>query len=204
VTPDPSIKPIVNGSPPGPVSRYAVHSWLPGPVVLPSPPAELERCAPHSTPPARHVQITYRTAEPQDAQECIRIRALTRENAISEQSLAALGITASSWSEGIRAHEFLGHVCLDGSQMVGYCFGAAESGEVLVLALLPSYEHKGIGRHLLRSVTEDLQALGHDRLFLACSPDPSVRSHGFYRRLGWRSTGTFDSHGDEILERVRP
>lgn len=149
------------------------------------------------------MQINYRPAEPQDAQECIRIRALTRENAISEQSLAEFGITASSWSEGIRAREYLGHVCLDGTQMVGYCFGAAESGEVLVLALLPSYEHKGIGRHLLRSVIEGLHALGHDRLFLGCSPDPGVRSHGFYRRLGWLSTGTFDSHGDEVLELVR-
>jgi hypothetical protein len=27
-----------------------------------------------------------------------------------------------------------------------------------------------------------------------------VRSYGFYRHLGWRSTGSFDDRGDEILE----
>ena len=46
----------------------------------------------------------------------------------------------------------------------------------------------------------DLAALGHQRLFLGCSADPQSRSYGFYRHLGWRSTGEFDAHGDEILE----
>ncbi|MER2177626.1 MAG: GNAT family N-acetyltransferase, partial [Stenotrophomonas maltophilia] len=27
-----------------------------------------------------------------------------------------------------------------------------------------------------------------------------VRSHGFYRHLGWRPTGEIDSLGDEVLE----
>nr|WP_321275000.1 hypothetical protein [Alcaligenes faecalis] len=35
-----------------------------------------------------------RAAVPEDARECLRIRSLTRENAFSEQDLAALGITA--------------------------------------------------------------------------------------------------------------
>ena len=40
----------------------------------------------------------------------------------------------------------------------------------------------------------------HNRLFLGCSPDPSTRSYGFHRRLGWRSTGAFDAAGDEVPE----
>ncbi len=146
--------------------------------------------------------ILYRPAKPEDARECIRIRGLTRENAIPEQSLAGLGITAESWAEGIRSQEFLGYVCLEGKHMVGYGFGSAASGEVLVLALLPSHENQGIGRELLRLVTARLHALGHKRLFLGCSPDSTVRSHGFYRHLGWLSTGTIDSNGDEVLELV--
>ena len=149
------------------------------------------------------MQIVYRPATPQDARECIRIRGLTSENAIPEQSLAQLGITVESWAEGIRSQEFLGYVCLAGKHMVGYDFGSAASGEVLVLALLPSHENQGIGRQLLHLVTQRLHALGHKRLFLGCSPDSAVRSYGFYRRLGWLSTGTFDSNGDEVLELVR-
>ena len=150
------------------------------------------------------MHIVYRRATTQDARDCIRIRGLTRDNAIPEQRLAELGITTASWAEGIRSEEVMGYVCLAGNHMVGYGFGSVTSGEVLVVALLPSHENQGIGRELLRLVTARLRASGHKRLFLGCSPDSTVRSYGFYRRLGWLSTGTFDSNGDEVLELVEP
>lgn len=46
-------------------------------------------------------KATLHPAIPDDARECLRIRALTRENAFSEQELAALGITEQSWRAGI-------------------------------------------------------------------------------------------------------
>jgi hypothetical protein len=55
---------------------------------------------------------------------------------------------------------------------------------------------------LLR-VVEDLWAIGFKRLFLGCSKNPAHRSYGFYRYLGWRSTGESDAHGDEELELIR-
>ena len=72
--------------------------------------------------------------------------------------------------------------------------------EIVVLVVMPAFEGQGIGRHLLTHVVQHLRGLGHSRLFLGCSADPSVRSYGFYRRLGWRSTGEVDRHGDEVLE----
>jgi ribosomal protein S18 acetylase RimI-like enzyme len=75
-----------------------------------------------------------------------------------------------------------------------------ETGEIQVVAILPAFEKRGIGRELLDRTSKELAKLGHARLFLGCSPDPASRSYGFYRRLGWRSTGTFDQYGDEILE----
>jgi len=92
---------------------------------------------------------------------------------------------------------------MTGTEMTGYCFGSSATGEVIVLALLPVYEGLGIGRHLLSLVVSHLSELGHERLFLGCSSDPSVRSYGFYRHLGWQSTGAVDSHGDEVLQLVR-
>lgn len=146
------------------------------------------------------VELTYRPAAPADARECVRLRGLTRENAVSEQRLASLGITTESWARDISSGELPGYVCMARDDMAGYCFGSSSSGEVVVLALLPRYEGQGIGRELLGRVVDHLRRLGHRRLFLGCSSDPSVRSYGFYRLLGWRSTGRVDAHGDEVLE----
>ncbi|WMJ68281.1 GNAT family N-acetyltransferase [Stenotrophomonas sp. 24(2023)] len=144
--------------------------------------------------------IHTRDAAADDAAACIDLRGRTRENAFSADQLAALGITAESWAEGIAAGDFIGRIALDGEQMVGYGFADRESGEVLVLALLPSHEGRGIGQRLLEEVVALARDAGHQRLFLACSADPRSRSHGFYRHLGWHPTGEIDDAGDEILE----
>lgn len=146
------------------------------------------------------MNLQYRTATPADARDCIRLRGLTRDNAIPDDLLASVGITAESWAKDIQDGASPGFVCTAADEMAGYCFGSAKTGEVLVLAMHPNYEDRGIGKELLRLVVEYLQAQGHDRPFLACSPDPSVRSYGFYRHLGWSSTGSFDDNGDEVLE----
>jgi GNAT superfamily N-acetyltransferase len=135
-----------------------------------------------------------------DAAECVRVRGMTRENAVSEERLRAHGITTESWAEDIRNGLLPGWVARRGQQLVGYCFGAAKTGEVVVLALLPQEEGLGLGKRLLQLVTEDLASQGHTRLFLGCASDPGVRSYGFYRHLGWQSTGTTDQHGDEVLQ----
>jgi GNAT superfamily N-acetyltransferase len=144
--------------------------------------------------------IDIRRARPDDADECVRLRGLTRENAISEERLREYGITASSWAADIEAGALPGWVARSSGELVGYCFGASKTGEVVVLALHPLREGQGLGRHLLQLVVQELRNHGHTRLFLGCSPDPQVRSHGFYRHLGWKSTGALDAHGDELLE----
>jgi GNAT superfamily N-acetyltransferase len=75
---------------------------------------------------------------------------------------------------------------------------------MVVLALLPAHEGRGIGQRLLGRVIAHLGEAGHKRLFLGCAADPATRSFGFYRHLGWVSTGTFDQAGDEILELFTP
>ena len=144
--------------------------------------------------------LSFRPAVPEDVPACLELRGRTRENAIPAERLAAMGITVQSWSDDVRSGALPGHVCLDEGTIVGYCYGETASGEVVVLALLPAYEDRGIGRRLLGLMVDDLAALGHRRLFLGCSADPATRSHGFYRHLGWVSTGTFDRAGDEVLE----
>ncbi len=151
-------------------------------------------------PDGRSTNLKYRPALPEDAAECVVVRGRTRQNAASEEWLRSIGITSESWSENIRSGALPGHVCIVDEKIVGYCFGMRDSGEIQVVAMLPDFENRGIGRELLERTSKDLARLGHARLFLGCSPDPNSRSHGFYRHLGWRSTGTFDKYGDEILE----
>ncbi len=91
-----------------------------------------------------------------------------------------------------------------GDELAGYCFGNMNTGEVVVLAIRPQYENQGVGRQLLSFVVEQLGHCGHKKVFLGCSSDPSVRSYGFYRHLGWRSTGVIDERDDEILELKLP
>ena len=144
--------------------------------------------------------LAYRAAQPEDAAACVALRGQTRENAVSPERLQSLGITAQTWGEDIRRGELPGHICSSQGRMVGYCFGSRSEGEIVVLALLPTFEGRGIGKELLGRMSRDLAALGHQRLFLGCSADPTSRSYGFYRHLGWRSTGELDGRGDEILE----
>lgn len=149
--------------------------------------------------------LLFRDARPGDSAACIQLRGLTRENAISESQLADLGITVGSWAEGVAAGDLPGRVCLDGERLLGYCFGDLASGEVLVLALRPEAEGRGLGRRLLLELMQRLQQEGgHQRLFLGCSDDPGCRAHGFYRHLGWRPTGQRDALGDEVLEWLSP
>lgn len=144
--------------------------------------------------------ITYHQAVPEDTAQCIDIRGRTRENAISAERLLAKGITLESWAQDIRSGSLWGMVCLADQVMVGYCFGDRLSGEIVVLALLPDWEARGIGERLLRGVIDLLHSEGFERLFLGCTSDPSSRSYGFYRHLGWRSTGQLDAAQDELLE----
>ena len=142
----------------------------------------------------------FRAASPDDIPACITLRGLTRENPATAERLAELGVTVESWSAQVRNQELSGIICMHGAEMAGYCFGDLQSGEIVVLALLPAYEGQGTGRRLLHAVMLQLQHAGHQRLFLGCSPDPAVRSHGFYRRLGWKPSGKTDKLGDEELE----
>jgi GNAT superfamily N-acetyltransferase len=127
------------------------------------------------------------------------LRATTRENAISRERLAELGITPASVSGALARGETRGWVGVAGSHIVGFCIAHAERGEVQVLAVRPEFEGRGVGRALLSDAVAWLRIGAPPRIWLGASDDPRTRSHGFYRSLGWRPTGERDAHGDEVL-----
>ena len=143
--------------------------------------------------------VQCRRAIPNDLPACIGVRGRTRDNPLSAEHLASLGVTPESWSPLMARQQIQGFVAESASEIVGFCFGDQPSGEVLVLAVLSDFEGKGVGRRLLRLITEILFSCGHHELWLAASPHPDVRAHGFYRRLGWTWRGETDAIGDQIL-----
>jgi ribosomal protein S18 acetylase RimI-like enzyme len=144
-------------------------------------------------------ELTIREAVGTDIDSLFDIRARTRENAIPRSYLISIGITPESWAASLRSDKEQTWVCLDGATPVGFCGADAGTGEIVVLAVLPEYEGRGIGKRLLDRAVEWLQSRGSGRLWLATNPDPNGRAYGFYRSQGWRATGERQKNGDEIL-----
>lgn len=154
-------------------------------------------------PMTPHDPWLVRPTEVRDIPALYVVRASTRQNAITAETLIGWGITPESTAEGLASGEFHGMVCEAQGKVVGFCTGDTRTGEVLVLAVLPEFEGKGIGSTLLRSVVAGLSECQIPSLWLACSPDPASRSHGFYRAQGWVANGKTLDNGDEILELER-
>jgi ribosomal protein S18 acetylase RimI-like enzyme len=144
--------------------------------------------------------LGFRDTLPSDVDALFEVRANTRQNPLSRAALAELGITPESTSADLVSGVIVGTVCVSAEKIVGFCSGAVETGEILVLAVLPDYERRGIGRQLLDHVVSRLRAAGVQRFWLAAAADPTVRAYGFYRALGWKATGERMDNGDEILE----
>ncbi len=145
-------------------------------------------------------KIKYRKTLSSDFNRCIEIRSRTRQNPISAEQLAVYGITADAQAPLFDNGTIVGFVAESDNEIIGFCSGHTETGELLVLALLPKYEGLGIGKKLLQLVTDLLFVKGFKKLWLAASPNPEIRAHGFYRHLGWKFSGRIDEQGDQILE----
>jgi len=144
------------------------------------------------------MEPVFRDARLADIEDLFWIRARTRENAITQEQLASIGITSDSLTDGMDTGRVIGRVCSVGSKLVAFCLGDSGTGEVLVLAVLPEYELMGIGTRLLAAVVERLRAAGCPTIWLAASANPNIRAYGFYRSRGWRPNGQMQG-ADEIL-----
>ena len=146
------------------------------------------------------MELRVRETHAGDIEDMFSVRSRTRQNPISKERLVAYGITSESSAASMANGKVKGWACFHGPALVGFCNGDSTTGEVLVLAVLPEYEGKGIGKQLLLHVVKWLRSIGFERPWLAASPDARLRAHGFYRSLGWRPNGKLLENGDEILQ----
>jgi ribosomal protein S18 acetylase RimI-like enzyme len=138
---------------------------------------------------------------PADVPDLFRVRTATRENVLSLDQLAALGITEGSVTDML-SQTHRGWLCRVGGETVGFAMGNRADGEMWVIAVLPEHERKGIGRELLRLVEDGLRSAGHSELWLTTDEDTSLRAYGFYRNAGWRDDGLRD--GVRVMRKGRP
>lgn len=146
------------------------------------------------------MKIEFRNAKAEDFGRCVEIRGMTRDNPVPAEILKEIGVTEETWVPLINSKSIVGVVSESPEGVVGFCNGDVNTGEVLVLAVLPEYESRGLGKSMLSLVIDKLFSSGLEKLWLAASPCPEIRAHGFYRHLGWTPTGVYDRYGDEVLE----
>jgi ribosomal protein S18 acetylase RimI-like enzyme len=146
------------------------------------------------------MKIEFRDLKSQDFERCIEIRGMTRDNPIPAEILKEFGVTKDAWVPLVRDKRIVGVIAEYNDEVVGFCSGDVNTGEILALALLPEFEGLGLGKNILVLVADKIFSLGMDKLWLAASPNPEIRAHGFYRHLGWVPTGVIDKNRDELLE----
>ena len=142
--------------------------------------------------------MNFREMRHDDISAVLKLRTSTRENRMTMAELADLGITPESVSEALNV-KTKGWVCENEQRILGFTVGDGNSGEMLVVAVLPEAEGQGIGRQMMVFVQDWLFSKGHQELWLMENPDPAIRAYSFYRKLGWVPTGEF-RNGEQVLK----
>jgi len=129
-------------------------------------------------------ELTFREITAADAPALFHVRTRTRENAMTLEGLQRLGINPHGVTESL-GKSTKGWVCADSDRVVAFSMADRETGEFLVIAVLPQYEGRGIGRRLMVLAEEWLAASGCERAWLTTDLDTTLRAYGFYRKRGW-------------------
>src|SRR6266496_122255 len=85
-----------------------------------------------------------RRIEASDVPQLFRVRAATDENRLTLDQLAALGINEKSLREKLLSSH-RGWLCEEQGSVVGFAIGDRLSGEMEVIAVLPTHIRGGIG-----------------------------------------------------------
>lgn len=141
--------------------------------------------------------IRIREAGAADIPSTFEIRTATTENAMTEDELAASGITPERVADLLRTDGRC-WVAEARDRIVGFCIANVNSRSIWALFILPAYEGRGIGRRLLEAAVDWLWRSGTDAVWL--TTETNTRAEGFYEHLGWKRGEVEISEG---IEEVR-
>ena len=140
-----------------------------------------------------------RPATPEDLPAITHVRTSVRENHLSVEEMAELGITPETVTQMILASPCCWVAVEDGA-VVGFSMIDAEEGSLFAAFVLPSHEGKGVGKWLVQ-VAEDQLFTTHSTIWLETGR--TTRAAGFYRSLGWGNESAV-GEDDIRLEKQRP
>jgi ribosomal protein S18 acetylase RimI-like enzyme len=119
-----------------------------------------------------------RRMEASDVPQLFRVRAATDENRLTLDQLAGLGINEKSLREKLLSSH-RGRLCEEQGSVVGFAIGDRSSGEMEVIAVLPTQICRGIGGALLEQVETWLFSEGCSSLWLTTDVDTRLRACSF-------------------------
>ncbi|MBA8822137.1 GNAT family N-acetyltransferase [Ochrobactrum sp. P6BS-III] len=132
------------------------------------------------------MQFIIRQATPSDMPRITHVRTSVRENHLSVEQMADMGITEASVSEMILA-SLCCWVALYDNEIVGFSMIDNAEGSLFAAFVLPGHEGKGIGKRLVQIAEQELFKR-HALIWLETGA--STRAAGFYRSMGWGNDKT--------------
>lgn len=143
--------------------------------------------------------IIIRDAAEDDIPAIFDVRTSVKENHISVEQMAAMGITVETICRALRDEPCIWIAECDGN-IVGFSMADAANACVFALFIRPNWEGHGIGS-LLMERAEAFLFERHTSIWLGT--DVTTRAAGFYERRGWKRMQIMDS-GDTRFEKLRP
>ncbi|KJH73420.1 GNAT family N-acetyltransferase [Aliterella atlantica] len=140
--------------------------------------------------------MKIRSAQLEDIETLFNIRVSVEENHLSREELAALGVTPKTVARMLQTncHAWLAEI---DSQAIAFIMANAQEGSIFVIAVLPAFAGRGVGRALMAKAEEWLRSQGFAEIWLLTANDPKLRAYGFYQHLGWIAD---ESQPDELIK----
>lgn len=135
--------------------------------------------------------MPIRLATKADVETLFEIRTDVRENNMTREALAAIGVTPRNVAQMLRTDSRAWLADWQG-QPAAFAMADASRGTVFALFVRRGFEERGLGRALLAEAAAWLFSRGWDEIWLTTGAD-APGANAFYRRVGWREDGVADN-----------
>lgn len=128
--------------------------------------------------------MTIRQAAISDIQQMQVVR-----NAVKENTLSDPGLVTDEDCATFITTQGKGWVCEMDGKIVGFAIADLKGNNIWALFMHPDFEKKGIGRQLHDTMLNWYFEQTTANVWLSTAPQ--TRATGFYRKAGWKETGTY-------------
>lgn len=143
--------------------------------------------------------LNLRDATLADIETIFTIRTGVKENHLSHEEMAEIGITPQTIAEIIAQSSCIWLAEVEG-EPAGFAMALAEEACLFAMFVLPQFEGRGVGRRLLEKAEAFLFAQ-QPTIWLETAA--GSRAAAFYQRQGWRPAG--EQCGEDVrFEKSRP